>query len=153
MLRRILTVAIGVLLVGNAVALAALPSGARHLTGVIPDGDEVLVSQTVGHVRVMVLSHGRRLRLLVAYRQHKRWHSVRVEPAKAGSQASFATTDGAGPVPAFSAVYGMSTAASAVVKWHDTKSTAATPVNGAYLVVRRGRVKADGVEFTQAPSP
>src|SRR5438270_11785475 len=103
MLRRILSVAVGVLLLGNAVALAALPSGARHLAGVIPTGDQVVVTEPIGAARVMVLTRGQRVRLLVAYKQHKLWHSVKVQPARAGSRAACAATKGAGPGPAFSA--------------------------------------------------
>jgi hypothetical protein len=153
MLRRILTVAVGVLLAGDLVGLVALPSGARHLSGVIPEGNRVIVSRSLGTVRVLVLEHGKDLRLLVAYKEHRRWHSVKVDPAPATSNAAWAATKGAGPVPAFSAVYGRTDVARVVVRWSDGKTSDVVPVKGAYLAVRRGHITPDGVDLTPAPAP
>ena len=152
--RRTLTVAIGALLLGNAVALAALPSGEKKLADVIPNGQKILLSRTVGSARVLLLGDGKatsRLRLLVAYRQRDRWHSVDVAPVKGASDAAWAATEGSGPVPAFSAVYGRAPGDKVVVRWTDQKTTEVVPVDGAYLAVRRGRVTSEGVELNPAP--
>ncbi|MBA3652943.1 MAG: hypothetical protein H0W70_01980 [Actinobacteria bacterium] len=153
MLRRILPIAVGALLVGNAGALAAMPSGERHLAEVIPPGNRVVVSRTLDGARVLVVSSRRDLRLLVAYKQRDRWHSVRVDPAPAGSSAAWAATTGSGPVPAFSAVYGRAPGEKVVVRWADGKATPTVPVKGAYLAVRRGRIKPEGVDLNPAPAP
>ena len=154
---RVLTVVIGVLLLGNAVALAMLPSGEKRLADVVPDNHTVIVSHPVGAARVLLLSDGRpngRLRLLVAYKQRDRWHSVHVSPVKGRSDAAWAATNGSGPVPAFSAVYGRAPSEHAVtVRWGDDQSTEVVPVNGAYLAVRRGRIASKGVELNPAPAP
>ena len=152
MLRRILLVMVGVLLVGDIVGLAALPSGERHLADVIPKGDEVLLTRTLSHTRVMVVASGRNLRLIVAYKERKRWHSVKVDPAPAQSNAAWAATNGAGNVPAFSAVYGRADA-KVVVRWQDGQSTEAVPVNGVYIALRRGRVRPQGVDLSATPAP
>jgi hypothetical protein len=152
--RRTLTVAIGALLLGNAIALAALPSGEKKLADVIPDGQQIVLSRTVGSARVLLLSDGRatsRLRLLVAYKQRDRWHSVHVKPVSGASDAAWAATEGSGPVPAFSAVYGRAPGDKVVVRWTDTKTTEVVPVKGAYLAVRRGRVTSEGVELNPGP--
>jgi hypothetical protein len=67
------------------------------------------------------------------------------------SDAAWAATEGSGPVPAFSAVYGKAPGAKVVVRWSDERSTEVVPVKGAYLAVRRGRVTSEGVELDPAP--
>jgi hypothetical protein len=152
-LRRVLIGAVGVLLVGDAVGLAAMPSGTRHMSGVIPEGSRIVISQPVGRARVLVLSYRKSLRLLVAYKRYDRWHSVRVDPAPAGSHAAWAATEGAGPVPAFSAVYGKAPGDKVVVRWKDGKADSIVPVKGAYLAVRRGHFEPAGVDLNPAPPP
>jgi hypothetical protein len=152
MLRRILIGVVAALLVGDVVALAALPSGSRTLAAVIPEGNRVLLSSSLGAVRVLVTDgSNNNLRLLVAYKQHKRWHSVKVDPAPAGSNAAWAATKGAGPVPAFSAVYGRSEVPKVVVRWSDATTTEVVPAKGVYLAVRRGHVTPEGVDLTPPP--
>jgi hypothetical protein len=150
---RILTVVVIALLVGDAIGLAALPSGSRKLAGVVPAGQQVVLTKTLGTVRVLVVSEGKSLRLLVAYKQHERWHGVRVDPAPAGSHAAWAATKGAGPVPAFSAVYGRAPGDKVVVRWHDGQTSPTVPVKGAYLALRRGHIRPDGVDLNPAPTP
>ena len=153
LLRRILIGAVAALFVGNAIALAALPSGERKLAGVLPDDAKVTLTRSLGSVRIVVLERGDDLRLLVAYRDRRRWHSVRVDPAPAGSSAAWAATEGAGPVPAFSAVYGRATGETVIVRWKDGRATTVAPVDGVYLAVRRGHVRPEGVDLTPAPTP
>ncbi len=153
MLRRILVAAVGLLLLGDVVALAALPSGARKLEGVLPEGNRVVLTRTLSGVRVIVVERGENLRLVVAYKQRGRWRSVHVDPAPAGSNAAWAATRGAGPVPAFSAVYGRAPGDKIVVRWQDKEVTETVPVNGVYLAVRRGHVRPEGVDLNPAPVP
>ena len=153
---RILTVAIGVLLVGNAVALAALPGGEKRLADVIPAKQQIIVSHPIGKARVLLLGDGKpngKLQVLVAYKQRDRWHAVHVRPVAGKSAAAWAATEGSGPVPAFSAVWGVApdNSPKVVVQWKDGKSDEVVPVQGAYLVVRRGRVESKGVELSPAP--
>ena len=147
LVRRILPVVVVALLVGNVIAFAALPSGERKLADVVPDDGRILVSRTLGKVRILLVGRGDALRLVVAYHEDSRWHSVRVEPAPAGSDAAWAATGGAGPVPAFSAVYGRAPGDKVVVRWADGKHTELIPVDGAYLVIRRGQFKPEGVDL------
>jgi hypothetical protein len=145
--RRILPVVVVALLVGNVIALAALPSGERELADVVPENGKILVSRTLGKVRILLVGRGNALRLVVAYHQDDRWHSVKVEPAPAGSHAAWAATEGAGPVPAFSAVYGLAPGDKVVVRWADGKTTDLVPVEGAYLAIRRGQFRPEGVDL------
>ena len=153
MLRRILIGAVGVLLIGDAIGLAAMPSGSRHLSGVLPKTDKVAITYSLRDVRVVVLDARGNLRLIVAYKQRDRWHSVHVDPAPATSNAAWAATQGAGPVPAFSAVYGRAPGAKVIVRWVDGQATDVTPTNGVYLAVRRGHVRPEGVDLNPAPAP
>jgi hypothetical protein len=152
-LRRILISAVGVLLVGDAVGLAALPSGSRHLAGVLPKSGKVVVTHSLRDVRVVVVDSRQKLELVVAYKQHDRWHSVRVDPAPASSNAAWAATTGAGPVPAFSAVYGRAPGDKVVVRWADGQATEVKPTGGVYLSVRPGHVRPEGVDLNPAPAP
>jgi hypothetical protein len=120
---------------------------------VIPEGAQVLVSRNVGKARVLVLEEGKRLRLLVAYKQRSRWRSVKVDPAPATSNAAWAATKGAGSVPAFSAVYGKADVPKVLVRWKDGQTTEVVLVKGAYLAVRRGRIQPEGVDLNGAPAP
>jgi hypothetical protein len=149
-LRRILIGIVVALLVGDAIALAAVPSGSKHLADVIPKQVKVLATQRIGGAHVMLVSRKTTLSLVVAYREHSRWHSVKVEPAPTSSSAAWAPTKGAGPVPAFSAVYGRAPGAKVEVHWHDGQVTSAPVKDGVYLTVRRGQIKPDQVTVDAA---
>lgn len=165
LVQRILVVVIGLLVLGNAIALAWMPSGEERLADVVPEDQVVLLRAEVGSARVLLLAPRRardtgRLRLLVAYKQRDRWRSVDVKPVQGGSDAAWAATEGSGPVPAFSAVYGRAPGDKVIVRWRDGKMTEPPLADGAYLSVRRGRVNSDGVELNQpttttttAPAP
>lgn len=153
MLRRILISAVGVLLLGDVVGLAALPSGSRELADALPKTGKVVSTHALRDVRVIVLETSQKLRLVVAYKQRDRWRTVRVDPAPASSNAAWAATTGAGPVPAFSAVYGRAPGDKVVVRWVDAQTTEVKPVNGVYLAVRRGHVRPEGVDLNPAPAP
>ena len=153
MLRRVLAFAVVGLLALDAIALVSLPSGEKKLADVIPAHDTLVLSRTLNRIHVLVVNENRSLRLIVAYKQRKRWHSVRVAKAPAGSHAAWAATDGSGPVPAFSSVYGRAPGDRVVVRWHDGTTSSVQPEKGVYLALRRGHVRPDGVDLNPAPTP
>jgi hypothetical protein len=153
MVRRFLPVAIVVLLIGDVIGLAALPSGKKKLADVVPKHAVVVLNRSLDKIRVLVINENRSLRLLVAYRQRSRWHSVRVAKAPAGSHAAWAATEGSGPVPAFSAVYGRAPGDKVVVHWRDGTNSPIVPENGVYLALRRGHFRPEGVDLNPAPAP
>jgi hypothetical protein len=153
MLRRVLSIAVGVLFIADVIALVAMPSGARNVAGVIPDNATLVMSRSLDNIRVLVIKQNRNLRLVVAYRQRSRWHSVRVAKAPAGSHAAWAATEGSGPVPAFSAVYGRAPGDKVVVRWKDGKTSPVVPEKGVYLALRRGHFRPEGVDLNPAPGP
>jgi hypothetical protein len=143
--RGVLAAAAGLLVVA-LIGLASLPTGASTATGTVPDGSRLASSTRVEDVRVMVLSNGGRLNLLVAYEGDKGWHGVEVEPAPRGAVAAWAATRGAGDVPALSAVYGRADGARVRVRWADGRTDdATTESDGTYLIARTGRVRSDHV--------
>jgi hypothetical protein len=153
MLRRILLVIVGVTLVLDALVWVALPEGSRRLVGVVPDGHRVLVTRSVGNVRILLTKDAKKLSLVVAYRKHDRWKTVKVEPAPAASNAAWAATRGFKHVPAFSAVYGSNEGPTVIVRWADGTTNDVPTVQGAYLAVRRGLVRPEGVVLSAAPAP
>jgi hypothetical protein len=144
-LKRIATGAVVALLIGDAIALVAIPSGAKHFADVLPKGTHTLVTQHIGGARVVLVERNTALVLVVAYEQRSRWHSVTVDPAPTKSNAAWAPTKGSGPVPAFSAVYGRAPGAKVEVHWHDGQVTTVPTTGGVYLTLRRGQVKPDQV--------
>jgi hypothetical protein len=155
-------IAAGVLLVAGLVGLASVPTGAETVQGTVPEGRRVAASARVADVRVMVLSSGSRLNVLVAYHGEKGWHGVAVDPAPAGAVAAWAATRGGGDVPALSAVYGRATGAKVTVRWVDGRTASTTPASdGTYLVARTGMVRAarvtvlgvDGAVLTAVDGP
>jgi hypothetical protein len=153
MLRRVLAIVVAVLCVLDIIALVSLPSGEKHLADVIPKHDTLVLSRNLDKIHVLVVNDRGSLRLVVAYKQRKRWHGVRVAKAPAGSHAAWAATEGSGPVPAFSAVYGRAPGNSVVVRWRDGTTSPVAPEKGVYLALRRGHVRPDGVDLNPAPAP
>jgi hypothetical protein len=159
---RVLAAASAVLLVVSLIGLASLPAGASSPRGVVPDGRRVAASTSVRGVRVMVLSSSGRLNLLVAYEGEKGWHGVEVDPAPRNAVAAWAATQGAGDVPALSAVYGRAEGARVRVEWADGETAEApAATDGTYLVARPGRVRSehvtvlggDGAVLTEVDGP
>lgn len=153
MSRRILAIVAALLFVLDIIVLVSLPSGEKHLADVLPKRDALVLSRTLDKIHVLVVNDRGSLRLIVAYEQRKRWHSLRVAKAPAGSHAAWAATEGSGPVPAFSAVYGRAPGNSVVVRWRDGTTSPVVPEQGVYLALRRGRVRPDGVDLNPAPAP
>jgi hypothetical protein len=159
---RVLLLAAAAVLAAALVGLASVPTGAETVQGTVPDGRRIAASAPVAGVRVLVLSSGQRLSLLVAYRGEKGWHGVAVDPAPANALAAWAATRGGGDVPALSAVYGRATGARVQVRWADGRVADATPASdGTYLVARPGLVRSrhvtvlgdDGAVLTEVAGP
>ena len=159
---RLLAVVVGLLLVVALVGLASVPTGADTAQATVPQGRRMAAVAPVGPVRVMVLSSGARLNLLVAYRGEKGWHSVSVDPAPPGAVAAWAATAGGGAVPALAAVYGRAAGARVRVEWADGRTaTTTTASDGTYLVARPGLTRSkrvtvlgeDGAVITEVTGP
>jgi hypothetical protein len=154
-LRHAITAVAVVAIVAALVAFASMPTGAATRDAVVPADARVAATGAVGDARVLLLSQRGRLRLLVAYHRSKGWFGVPVAPAPQGSPVAWAATRGSSVVPSLSAVYGR-TDGSPVgvqlrVRWADERQTLATPASdGAYLVVRRGRVRVADVSVVAA---
>ena len=154
MLRRALAiVAIALVVLDVGVLQFRVPHGQKKVEGVVPKGDTLVLSRTLDNIHVLVVNDQGSLRLIVAYRKHQRWHGLRVAKAPAGSHAAWAATEGSGPVPAFSAVYGRAPGNSVVVRWRDGTTSPVVPENGIYLALRRGHLRPDGVDLNPAPAP
>jgi hypothetical protein len=152
-LRHAITGVAVVVLVAALVAFASLPTGAATRDAVVPADARVAATGAVGDARVLLLSQRGRLRLLVAYHRSKGWFGVPVAPAPPGSPVAWAATRGSGIVPALSAVYGCidGVQSKVRVRWADGRGTDASPAgDGAYLVVRRGRVRVADVSVVAA---
>ena len=153
---------VAALLVAGLVGLAALPTGSTSPATAVPSDARVSSSRTVGPVRVLLLSRRGRLQVLIAYHQAKGWFGVPVDPAPPGAVAAWTATRGSKTIPALSAVYGRTEAATARVTWRDGRvDTTAVGRDGNYLVVRRGRavggkvelLKGDGSVLTTVQGP
>jgi len=138
-----------VAIVAALVVFASLPTGAATRDAVVPSDARVAATRPVGDARVLLLSQRGRLRLLVAYHRSKGWFGVRVAPAPQGSPVAWAATRGSRGIPSLSAVYGRVDGARVGVGWADgSESESVVGSDGAYLAVRRGRVRVAGVVVT-----
>jgi hypothetical protein len=141
-----LAVAIAVVLGAALVGLASLPTGASRADAVVASDGRVAGETRVGDVKVLLVSKGGRLGVVVAYRDDKGWFGVPVEDAPRDATIAWAATPGGGRVPALSTVYGRVAGASVDVRWADGRvSHAATATDGTFVVARRGRVRSSSV--------
>jgi len=139
---------VAALLVAGLIGLAALPTGSSSPATAVPSDARLSFSRTVGPVRVLLLSRRGRLQVLIAYHQAKGWFGVLVDPAPPGALAAWTASRGSASIPALSAIYGRTEAATARVTWRDGRiDTTAVGRDGNYLVVRRGRTAAIKVEL------
>jgi hypothetical protein len=152
--RHLVTAAAIVVIVGGLVLYASLPTGASTRAAIVPADARVVATRPVGAARVLLLSQRGRLRLLVAYHRSKGWFGAPVNPAPQGSPLAWAATRGSGAVPALAALYGRVDAddrAEVSVRWADGRLDVVHPSSdGAYLVARRGRVRAAEVTVAAA---
>ena len=150
-LRHAITGVAVVAIVAALVVFASLPTGAATRDAVVPADARVAATGAVGGARVLLLSQRGRLRLLVAYHRAKGWFGVPVAPAPQGSPVAWAATRGSGVVPSLSAVYGRVDGVQLRVRWADRREAQVAPASdGAYLVVRRGRVRVADVSVVAA---
>ncbi|MDQ1375414.1 MAG: hypothetical protein QOJ09_2752 [Actinomycetota bacterium] len=148
---RLVGLAAAALFVASVVGLLSLPTAAASADDVVPAGARVVGRARVGGARVLLLSRGNRLHLLVAYRRHEGWHGVEVAPPPARSAAAWAATRGGAGVPSLSAVYGTTDGARIKVEWVDGR-TGDAPVrpDHTYLVARGGHVRSKAVSILGA---
>jgi hypothetical protein len=151
---RLLGAAITVVLAAALVALGSLPTGSRTLDGVVPAGARVAGRVPIGDAQVLLLSEsGRRLAVLVAYRDAKGWFGVRVDSPPRNAVVAWASTAGATArhVPALSVVYGRTGAAQVRVRWRDGREGSVRPgSDGTFVLARAGQYRSSSVELQGA---
>ena len=144
---RLVAAAVAVLIAVGLVAVASLPTGAATAAGVAPAGARVAGAVELEDATVLLLSEGGRLRVQVAYRGPKGWLGALLPPAPDGVVAAWTGTDGAGPVPALSALYGTAPGDAVRVRWSDGETAEVdTAIDGTWLVARPGAFRSTAVE-------
>lgn len=134
------------LLVVALVAFAGFPTGERSPAALVSDGARLATRADVADVEVLVTVKAGELVAVVAYEGEKGWLGIDLEPVPAGTAAAWAATDGDGPVPALSMVYGRATGDRVSVAWADGRSSAVTPErDGSYVAAREGRQSVEKV--------
>lgn len=141
-----------ILFVASLVALVTLPTGASSADAVVPKGARVAAREPVGSARVLLLSQGKQLRLLVAYERDEGWHGAEVAAPPADAAAAWAATRGGAGVPALSAVYGRTdTGARVKVTWADGQiGESLVRPDRTFLVVRPGHARSGSVAILGA---
>ena len=154
MIARHRTVLLGVVASVVVVALtwlASVPTGADSAAATVGDGSRLAATAPVDDVEVLIVARGGALSVHVAYRTPKGWLSVRLPAAPSTALAAWAATDGTGPIPALSVVYGRANGAEATIRWADgEESTAALGTDGVYVAVRDERVASEHVSIRAA---
>ena len=129
------------------VGLAALPTGAATPEGVVPRNARVAARADVRDARVLLLSEGGRLRVLVAYPEDKGWFGVGVRRPPPTASVAWAATPGSDDIPPLAVLYGRLDGARVVVRWQDGEVQEARPASdGTFLAARGGRVRSNTVE-------
>lgn len=125
--------------VSGLVVVAALPTGASSAAAVVADGLRIAATASVDDAEVLVATDGRQPRAVLAYRGPKGWLGAELGRAPRGAAAAWATTEGEGPVPAVSVVFGRADGDRVEVRWVDGTTTTAVPsADGHYVAVREG---------------
>jgi hypothetical protein len=139
---------IAAVLVAALIGLAALPTGSSSPAASAPADSRISARRAVAPVHVLLLAKQGRLRVAIAYHRAKGWFGLSVDPAPPGALAAWTATRGSKSIPALSAIYGHTDAATARVTWRDGKvDTTAVGRDGNYLVVRRGHMAGSKVEL------
>jgi hypothetical protein len=119
------------------VLLASLPTGDQSPARTVPSGSRLAASAAAGDVEVLIISKRGSLSAQVAYPSAKGWLSVPLRAAPSDAVAAWTGTEGSGPVPALSAVYGRVTGRTVEVVWSDgRRTTVRTTSDGVYVVAR-----------------
>lgn len=133
-----------VLLVVALVAVAGFPTGQASADRLVRKGARLAAQAEVEGVKVLMTVDSGKLAAMVAYQGDKGWLGVDLEPVPADTVAAWAATDGDGPVPALSAVYGRASGVQVQVLWADGAiDVVATARDGSYVMARPGRVGVD----------
>ena len=131
--------------------LASVPTGADSAAATIGDGSRLAATAPLDDVEVLIAASGGALSVHVAYSTPKGWLSVRLPAAPSTAVAAWAATDGNGPIPALSVVYGRANGAEATITWADgEQSTATLGTDGVYVAVRAERVASEHVSIRGA---
>jgi hypothetical protein len=135
-------VTIAALLLAGLIVVAGTPTGAAGVRGVVPEDGRLIADRPLGGVHVLLVSRNGPLQVIVAYRGEKGWLGLHVPEARAGAQVAWTATDGRGPVPALSALYGRVNGTGVIARWSDgATERIALGADGAFLAVRRGAVR------------
>ena len=146
----LLGLAVSVAVVGLA-WLGSVPTGADSAAATIDSGARLAAAADVDDVEVLLSARGGALSVHVAYPTAKGWLSVALPAAPSTAVAAWAATDGTGPIPALSVVYGRASGTTAVIRWDDgDETTVALAGDGVYLATREGRVASDSVRILDA---
>jgi hypothetical protein len=128
--------------------LGSVPTGTDSAAATVGPGARLAATAEVDDVEVLLAARGGALSVHVAYPTAKGWLSVALPAAPSTAVAAWAATDGTGPIPALSVVYGRASGATAVVRWADGEETTVPLArDGVYLAVRQGRVASDTVRI------
>ena len=131
--------------------LASVPTGTDSAAATIGSGSRLAAMVPVDDVEVLIAARGGALSVHVAYPTSKGWLAVRLPAAPSTAVAAWAATDGTGPIPALSVVYGRANGTEALIRWADGEETTATPASdGVYVAVRAERVGSERVSIRAA---
>lgn len=131
--------------------LGSIPTGADSAAATVGAGSRLAATAEVDDVEVLLAARGGALSVHVAYPTAKGWLSVALPAAPSTAVAAWAATDGTGPIPALSVVYGRASGTAALIRWSDGEETSVELAgDGVYLAVRQGRVASDSVRILDA---
>ena len=148
LLRRGVGLAVALVLSAGLAAVAALPTGAPTLSGVVPSNARLAAVANVGATRVLLLSGLHGLQVEVAYRSSKGWLAIDAPTTQVAPAVGWTATPGSDPVPALSAVYGRATGQGIRVQWADgLVQTVAVDADGTWLAARHGDVTSSSISI------
>ena len=131
--------------------LASVPTGADSAAATVGGGSRLAATVPLDDVEVLVVARGGALSVHVAYPTSKGWLSVRLPAAPSTAVAAWAATEGTGPIPALSVVYGRGPGTDAEIRWADGEvTTASAASDGVYVAVRDARVASEHVTIRGA---
>ena len=131
--------------------LASVPTGADSAAATVGQGSRLAATAPVGDVEVLLVARSGALSVHVAYPGPKGWLSVRLPAAPSTAVAAWAATEGTGPIPALSVVYGRAAGTTAVVRWADGEETTVQAASdGVYVAARDTRVASEHVRILDA---
>lgn len=121
------------------VVLASMPTGAGSADRAVPPGSRLAASTHAADVVVQVISTHGTLSVQVAYRSPKGWLAAALPSAPSDAVAAWTGTEGRGPIPALSVVFGRVPGASVTVVWADGRRTRVEAASDGVFVAVRDR--------------